>query len=68
MTKMQILQKISKVDDRMLEFYDKKPKINPMKLKKAELERLLDAFITIDELFTKCSDVKELKNDMKGER
>ena len=60
MTKMQILQKISEVDDKLLEFFNEKPKpkINPMKLKKAELERLLDAFETIDELFRKCSDVK----------
>ena len=58
MTKMQILQKISEVDDKLLEFCGKKPKINPMKLKKTELERLLEAFETMNELFTKCSDVK----------
>ena len=58
MTKMQILQKISEVDDKLLEFCGEKPKLNPMKLKKAELERLFDAFVTIDELFRKCSDAK----------
>ena len=51
MTKTQILQRISEIDDKLLEFYNEKPKINPMKLKKAELIELLDAFETIYELF-----------------
>ena len=58
MTKLQILEKIGEVDDRLLAFCDMKPKINPMNLKKVELERILDAFKTIEELFIKCSDVK----------
>lgn len=58
MTKMQILKKISKVDDQLLRWFDKKPKMDPLKLKKAELERLLEAMSTLYELFTKCSDVK----------
>lgn len=58
MTKLQILKKISEVDHRLLAFYGMKPKINPMNLKKAELERLLDTFKTLEELIIKCSDVK----------
>lgn len=58
MTKMQLLKRIKEVDDRILSFLNKKPKLNPQKLKKAELERLLDVFETMDELFRKCSDVK----------
>ena len=59
MTKMQILKKIDEIDHKMLSFCDEKPKIHPFKLKKAELERLLDAFETMYELYTKCSDKKE---------
>ena len=57
MTKTQILQRISEIDDKLLEFYNEKPQncstviINPMKLKKAELIELLDAFETLYELF-----------------
>ena len=58
MTKIQLLKKIGEVDDRLLSFHSKKPKIDPLKLKKTELEQLLDAFETMDELFRKCSDVK----------
>ena len=56
MTKMQILKKIDEIDHKMLSFCDEKPKIHPFKLKKAELERLLE---TMYELYTKCSDKKE---------
>ena len=58
MTKLQILQKISEVDDKILNWYNEKPRINPTVLKKAELERLLDAFKTIYELFEKCTVTK----------
>lgn len=58
MTKMQLFKRLKEVDDRILLFFNKKPKIDPRKLKKAELERLLDAFETMDELFRKCS-IKE---------
>ena len=58
MTKMQILKKISKVDDQILRWADKKPKMDPFKLKKAELERLLEATSTLYELYIKCSDMK----------
>ena len=63
MTKMQILKKIGEVDDQLLCWADKKPKMYPLKLKKAELERLLEATSTIYELYTKCSDVKGDKDD-----
>ena len=62
-TKKEILLQIKDVDDRLLSFYDKKPKLDPLKLKKVELERLLDAFETIEELFRKCSDVKGGQNN-----
>ena len=58
MTKAQILKKISDVDDKLLDFCDKKPKLDPLKLKKVELERLMGAFETVYELFEKCSDIK----------
>ena len=58
MTKMQILKKIGEVDDQILRWADKKPKMDPLKLKKTELERLLEATSTLYELYTKCSDVK----------
>lgn len=57
-SKKEILLQIKDVDDRLLLFCDKKLKLNPLKLKKVELERLLDAFETIEELFRKCSDTK----------
>ena len=57
MTKAQILKKISAVDRKLLDFSDKKPKLDLLKLKKAELERLMDAFETVYELFEKCSDI-----------
>ena len=58
MTKAQILKKISDVDDKLLDFSNKKPKVNLLKLKKVELERLMDAFETVHELLEKCSDIK----------
>ena len=58
MTKLQICKKISDIDDKLLDFFDKKPKFNPLKLKKAELERLMEAYETLYELFSKCSDIK----------
>lgn len=58
MTKAQILKKISDIDNKLLDFNDKKPKLDFLKLKKAELERLMDAFETVYELFEKCSDNK----------
>lgn len=58
MTKAQILKKISDVDDKLLDFCDKKPKLDPLKLKKVELKRLMDAFETVYELFEKCSNIK----------
>ena len=56
MTKQHILLKINDVDDQILEMTKHKDqfdwrKIN--KLKKAELERLLDAFETLYEMFLK---------------
>lgn len=57
MTKAQICKKISDVDDKLLDFFDKKPKLDPLKLKKAELERLMEAYETLYELFSKCSDI-----------
>ena len=59
MTKAQICKKISEVDDKLLDFFDKKPKLDPLKLKKAELERLMEAYETFYELFLKCSDIGE---------
>ncbi len=53
MTKMQLLKKIDEVDNKMLSFCNEKHKLHPFKLKKAELERLLDAFETMYELYTK---------------
>lgn len=58
MTKAQMRRKISDIDDKLLDFCDKNPKINILKLKKVELERLMDAFETVYELFEKCSDIK----------
>ena len=58
MTKMQLLKKIGEVNDKILNWADKKPKMEPLKLKKAELERLLDATSTLYELYVKCSDMK----------
>ena len=57
MTKAQILKKISAVDSKLLDFNDKKPKLDFLKLKKAELERLMEAYETFYELFLKCSDI-----------
>ena len=56
MTKLQMCKKISDIDDKILDFFDKKPKLDPLKLKKAELERLMEAYETFYELFPKCSD------------
>lgn len=61
MTKMQIIQKISKVDDDILEFHSSKPKIDPYRLKKTELEELLAAFESMDRLFRKMQIKKESK-------
>ncbi len=58
MTKKELLMQIADVDDKMLRWAGKKPKMDPLKLKKAELERLLEAMSTLYELFTKCSDMK----------
>ena len=53
MTKMQIIKKLSEVDDDILAFIASKPKIDPYHLKKKELEELLVAFETMDRLFRK---------------
>ncbi len=57
MTKAQIIKKIWDVDEKLLDFFDKKPKLDPLKLKKVELERLMEAYKTFYELFLKCSDI-----------
>ena len=57
MTKAQICKKISNIDNKLLDFFDKKPKLDPFKLKKVELERLMEAYETFYELFPKCSDI-----------
>ena len=64
MTKVKILKKISEVDDKLLDFFDKKPKLDPLKLKKVELERLMEAYETFYELFSKCSDIGEQRWDI----
>lgn len=56
MTKQQILLKINEVDDQILEMTKNKDQFDwrkIKKLKKAELERLLDAFETLYEMFSK---------------
>lgn len=60
MTKLQLLIKISEVDDKLLKICEKKPKIKIQKIKKAELERFLDAIETMYEVFTKYSDKEDL--------
>lgn len=47
MTKLQICKKISDIDDKLLDFFDKKPKLDPLKLKKVELERLMETYETL---------------------
>ena len=54
MTKRQILQKLKIVDDRLLENHSSKYRYDFMLLKKTELEKLLEAFETVDTLFNKC--------------
>ena len=56
MTKQQILLKINDVDDQILELTTHKDQFDwrkIKKLKKAELERLLDAFETLYEMFSR---------------
>ena len=56
MTKQQILLKINDVDDQILEMTTHKDQFDwrkIKKLKKAELERLLDAFETLYEMFSR---------------
>ena len=56
MTKQQILLKINDVDHRILELAEHGDQLDwrkIKKLKKAELERLLDAFETLYEMFSK---------------
>ena len=56
MTKQQILLKINDVDDQILEMTKHKDQFDwrkIKKLKKAELERLLDAFETLYEMFSR---------------
>ena len=56
MTKQQILLKINEVDDQILEMTKNKDSFDwrkIKKLKKAELERLLDAFETLYEMFSR---------------
>ena len=54
MTKRQILQKLKIVDDRLLENHWYKCRYDFMLLKKTELEKLLEAFETVDTLLNKC--------------
>ena len=56
--KLELLYKIGAVDDKLLAFYDSKPKMHLEKLTMKDLKRLLEAFNTVYELFAKCSDVK----------
>ena len=56
MTKQQILLKINDVDNQILEMTKNKDQFDwrkIKKLKKAELEHLLDAFETLYEMFSK---------------
>ena len=56
MTKQQILLKINDVDNQILELTEHKDQLDwrkIKKLKKAELERLLDAFETLYEMFSR---------------
>lgn len=59
MRKIDILRKIKDVDDKMLEFTKTNPKIHPDKLTCKDLQRLLEAFKTVYELFDKCADKEE---------
>lgn len=64
MTKNQILLKMLEVDDQILKMTENKYTLDFRKidkLKKAELERLLDAFETLYEAFSKLK--KEEKNN-----
>ena len=57
MRKIDLLKKISNVDDKLLDLCDrKKYKLHPEKLTYKDLNRLLNAFKTVYELFYKCAD------------
>lgn len=56
--KLELLNKIGAVDDKLLAFYDSKPKMHLEKLTMKDLKRLFDAFSTVYEIFVKCSDKK----------
>ena len=49
--KKTLLKEIKEIDDRMLDFYKRNPTIHPERLTFHELNKLRDAFITIDTLF-----------------
>ena len=56
--KLELLYKIGAVDDKLLAFYDSKPKMHLEKLTMKDLKRLLEAFSAVYEIFVKCSNKK----------
>ena len=61
--KLELLNKIGAVDDKLLAFYDSKPKMHLEKLTMKDLKRLLEAFSAVYEIFAKCSDKKGDENE-----
>ena len=60
MRKIDILRKIDVVDRKMLDLCNnKKRKMHPDRLTCRDLQRLLEAFKTVYELFDKCADKEE---------
>lgn len=54
MRKIDLIERVSKEDDKLLKLTSGGAKFEPWKLTCKDLKRLLEAFKTLNEIFSKC--------------